>query len=101
MSLIIKAIAMGLTIRFQVALVIKTLEEESWCLVSIINLDNEVDWYYINKFKTSWDMIDIIITLLMSLPLIVLGSTIGPDSALSVDFPNQLKAAYRRPVKGK
>ena len=29
MSLIIKAIAMGLTIRFQVALVIKTLEEEN------------------------------------------------------------------------
>lgn len=46
-------------------------------------------------------MIDIIITLLMSLPLIVLGSTIGPDSALSVDFSNQLKAAFRRPVKGK
>ena len=80
MSLIIKAIAMELTIHFQVALVIKTLEEESWCLVSIINLDNEVDWYYKNKFKTSWDMIDIIIILLMSLPLIVLGSTIGPDT---------------------
>jgi len=46
-------------------------------------------------------MIDIIITLLMSLPLIVLGSTIGPDSALSVDFSNQLKAVFRRPVKGK
>ena len=46
-------------------------------------------------------MIDTIIILLMSLPLIVLGSTIGPDSALSVDFPNQLKATYRRPLKGK
>ncbi|MBW4895815.1 hypothetical protein [Prevotella melaninogenica] len=46
-------------------------------------------------------MIDIIITLLMSLPLIVLGSTIGPDSALSVDFPNKLRAVYRQPTKGK
>lgn len=46
-------------------------------------------------------MIDIIIILLMSLPLIVLGSTIGPDSALSVDFSNQLKAAFLRPIKGK
>ena len=46
-------------------------------------------------------MIDTIIILLMSLPLIVLGSTIGPDSALSVDFSNQLKVTFHRPVKGK
>lgn len=43
-------------------------------------------------------MIDIIITLLMSLPLIVLGSTIGPDS--SINFGPRIPKAKLKSVEG-
>ena len=43
-------------------------------------------------------MIDIIITLLMSLPLIVLGSTIGPDSA--INFGSRIPKAKLKSVEG-
>lgn len=43
-------------------------------------------------------MIDIIIILLMSLPLIVLGSTIGPDS--SINFGSRIPKAKLKSVEG-
>ena len=43
-------------------------------------------------------MIDIIIILLMSLPLIVLGSTIGPDSA--INFGSRIPKAKLKSVEG-
>ena len=43
-------------------------------------------------------MIDIIITLLMSLPLIVLGSTIGPDSA--INFGSRIPKAKLKSEEG-
>ncbi len=43
-------------------------------------------------------MIDIIITLLMSLPLIVLGSTIGPDS--SINFGSRIPKAKLKSEEG-
>ena len=43
-------------------------------------------------------MIDTIIILLMSLPLIVLGSTIGPDSA--INFGSRIPKAKLKSVEG-
>ena len=43
-------------------------------------------------------MIDTIIILLMSLPLIVLGSTIGPDSA--INFGSRISKAKLKSVEG-